>query len=79
MGKNFKLFKKIIMENLHYFGYWVLTIYCIVLTIINLIQSDKIQNLKKENSLLMSRNEFLNKDLQENIEILERIKDHIKF
>lgn len=67
------------MENLHYFGYWILAIYCIVLTIINLTQSDKIQNLKKENSLLKSRNEFLNKDLQENIEILERIKDHIKF
>lgn len=67
------------MENLHYFGYWVLAVYCIVLTIINLTQSDKIQNLKKENSLLKSRNEFLNKDLQENIEILERIKDHIKF
>lgn len=67
------------MENLHYLGYWVLAVYCIVLTIINLTQSDKIQNLKRENWLLKSKNEFLNEELQENLEILERIKDHIKF
>lgn len=46
---------------------------------LNFKYTDKIKELEKNNCCLQARNEILNQDLKENIEILERIKDNLQF
>ena len=59
--------------------YWLMAITIITLVCCCFHYTDEIKNLKLEKSSLEYRNMILKKDLQENIDILEKIKDHMKF
>lgn len=59
--------------------YTVMAVTIIALVCYCLHYTDEIKDLKLKNSSLEYKNMILKKDLQENIEILERIKEHMKF
>lgn len=56
-----------------------MSVVIIVLVIMNLHYTDVIKELKLKNANLDFRNKKLVEDLQENIEVLQRIKDTMQF
>lgn len=59
--------------------YLIMSVVIIVLVIMNLHYTDVIKELKLKNANLDFRNKKLVEDLQENIEVLQRIKDTMQF
>ena len=59
--------------------YFIMSVVIIVLVVMNLHYTDVIKELKLKNANLDFRNKKLVEDLQENIEVLQRIKDSMKF